>query len=72
MNPVDRIEQLRARVAELEATRAELVAECAKLRGIVRAAYLHCTDGCTPGRNRLTVEEQRQLGKDLAEYGATQ
>ena len=59
-------------IQRLKALNQELVAECAKLRGIVRAAYLHCIDGCTLGRNRLTVEEQRQLGKDLAEYGATQ
>ena len=51
----------------------ELERENVKLRSIVRAAYLHCLDGCTPdgiteGR-RLSTAEQHQLGKDLATYG---
>ena len=47
--------------------------ENAKLKSIVRAAYLHCLDGCTPDGvtvgQRLSKAEQHQLGKDLAIYG---
>ena len=58
---------------ELQQEVYQLQRENAKLRSIVRAAYLHCLDGCTPdgvtAGKRLSVEEQRQLGKDLATYG---
>ena len=57
---------LKQRNAELEETNT-------KLRGIVRAAHLHCLDNCTlddaEAGKRLSVAEQRQLGKDLATYG---
>ncbi len=40
----------------------EFERENAKLRGIVRAAYLHQLD-------KLDTLEQKQLGRDLATYG---
>jgi hypothetical protein len=45
--------------------------ELTTLRGIVRMAYLNVLDGINPRSDapRLTIEQQRQLGRDLATYG---
>ncbi len=56
----------------VNALKAELERENARLRSVVRAAYLHELDQMQmpdSGPLRLTKEHQRQLGRDLAELG---